>query len=137
MRLRNRKTSTRREYIRKSKQNERGFTLLETSIALCIMLVVTLATGSLFVYAINYNSGAADRSAVCATLASARCRFIVRGLCRQSSTTAQDRVGGGASLPSPHFLPVDRRARQSRHCGVLSYPAVHPSVSALQAVHLT
>ncbi len=66
MRLRNRKTSTRREYIRKSKQNERGFTLLETSIALCIMLVVTLATGSLFVYAINYNSGAADRSAALA-----------------------------------------------------------------------
>lgn len=42
--------------------NERGFTLLETSIALCVMMIVTLATGSLFVYAINYNSGAGDRA---------------------------------------------------------------------------
>lgn len=50
----------------KRKKREQGFTLLETSIALCIMLVVTLATGSLFVYAINYNSGAADRSAALA-----------------------------------------------------------------------
>src|SRR5689334_348390 len=66
MRFWNRKNSTRREFIKKRKQNERGFTLLETSIALCIMLVVTLATGSLFVYAINYNSGAADRSAALA-----------------------------------------------------------------------
>ena len=49
-----------------SKKPEQGFTLLETSIALCIMLVVTLATGSLFVYAINYNSGSADRSAALA-----------------------------------------------------------------------
>ena len=46
--------------------DEQGFTLLETSIALCVMMVVTLATGSLFVYAINYNSGAADRSAALA-----------------------------------------------------------------------
>jgi len=66
MRLWDRKNSTRREYIKKKTANERGFTLLETSIALCVMLVVTLATGSLFVYAINYNSGAADRSAALA-----------------------------------------------------------------------
>src|SRR5713226_7069957 len=46
--------------------NEQGFTLLETSIALVIMMVVTLATGSLFVYAINYNSGSGDRSAALA-----------------------------------------------------------------------
>ena len=58
--------SPRREFIKKRKKNQRGFTLLETSIALCIMFVVTLATGSLFVYAVNYNSGAADRSAALA-----------------------------------------------------------------------
>ena len=45
------------------KSNEQGFTLLETSIALIVMMVVTLATGSLFVYAVNYNSGSGDRSA--------------------------------------------------------------------------
>ena len=48
------------------KSNERGFTLLETSIALIVMMVVTLATGSLFVYAVNYNSGSGDRSAALA-----------------------------------------------------------------------
>src|SRR5438105_4967308 len=42
--------------------DEKGFTLLETSIALIVMMVVTLATGSLFVYAVNYNSGTGDRS---------------------------------------------------------------------------
>jgi Tfp pilus assembly protein PilV len=48
------------------KSNEQGFTLLETSIALVIMMVVTLATGSLFVYAVNYNSGSGDRAAALA-----------------------------------------------------------------------
>jgi Tfp pilus assembly protein PilV len=48
------------------KSNEEGFTLLETSIALIVMMVVTLATGSLFVYAVNYNSGSGDRSAALA-----------------------------------------------------------------------
>jgi Tfp pilus assembly protein PilV len=45
------------------KKNEQGFTLLETSIALIVMMVMTLATGSLFVYAVKYNSGTGDRSA--------------------------------------------------------------------------
>ena len=48
------------------KQSEKGFTLLETSIALIVMMVMTLATGSLFVYAVNYNSGSGDRSAALA-----------------------------------------------------------------------
>ncbi len=48
-------------------ENSQGFSLLETSIALVIMMVVTLATGSLFVYATKYNSGAVDRSAALAT----------------------------------------------------------------------
>jgi Tfp pilus assembly protein PilV len=51
---------------RPDKSNEEGFTLLETSIALVVMMVVTLATGSLFVYAVNYNSGSGDRSAALA-----------------------------------------------------------------------
>jgi prepilin-type N-terminal cleavage/methylation domain-containing protein len=39
-----------------------GFTLLEVMIALVILMVVTLGAASLFVYAINYNSGAYDRT---------------------------------------------------------------------------
>ncbi len=44
------------------KNNAKGFTLLETSIALVVMMVVTLGTASLFVYAINYNNGSNDQS---------------------------------------------------------------------------
>jgi len=44
-------------------EDSRGFSLLETSIALIIMMVVTLGTASLYVYATNYNTGSADRAA--------------------------------------------------------------------------
>lgn len=47
-------------------ENSKGFSLLETSIALIIMMVVTLGTASLYVYATNYNAGSADRSAALA-----------------------------------------------------------------------
>jgi Tfp pilus assembly protein PilV len=40
---------------------ERGFTLIETSIALVVMMIVGLSITSLFVYAINNNSGSNDR----------------------------------------------------------------------------
>jgi Tfp pilus assembly protein PilV len=41
---------------------ERGFTLIETSIALVIMMVAALGVVSLFTYAIGYNSGGNDRA---------------------------------------------------------------------------
>jgi Tfp pilus assembly protein PilV len=42
--------------------NQRGFTVFETAIALVIMAVVGLAAAGGFVYAIRYNAGAADRA---------------------------------------------------------------------------
>lgn len=47
-------------------ENSEGFSLLETSIALVIMMVVTLGTASLYVYATNYNAGSTDRAAALA-----------------------------------------------------------------------
>jgi len=44
-------------------ENSQGFSLLETAIALVIMMVVTLGTAQLFVYATKYNAGSADRAA--------------------------------------------------------------------------
>jgi Tfp pilus assembly protein PilV len=41
---------------------ESGFTLIETAIALAVMMVAGLAITSLFIYSINYNSGAGDRA---------------------------------------------------------------------------
>ncbi len=43
-------------------KNELGFTLVETAIALVLMMIIGLSVASLFSYAINYNSGAADRA---------------------------------------------------------------------------
>lgn len=45
-----------------NKQSENGFTLLETSIALVILMFVALGAASLFAYSINYNSASNDRS---------------------------------------------------------------------------
>jgi|SRR5882724_1118 len=41
---------------------EHGFTLLETAIALVVMMVMSLAAASLFVFAIKYDTGANDRA---------------------------------------------------------------------------
>ena len=41
---------------------ERGFTLIETSVALLLMMVVGLSSVSLFLYSIRNNSGASDRA---------------------------------------------------------------------------
>jgi Tfp pilus assembly protein PilV len=46
---------------RKASADERGFTLVETTIALVVMMIIGLGVASLFVFAINYNSGAHDR----------------------------------------------------------------------------
>jgi prepilin-type N-terminal cleavage/methylation domain-containing protein len=42
--------------------SERGFTLIETSIAMVIMMVAGLGVVSLFIYSIGYNSGGSDRA---------------------------------------------------------------------------
>ena len=46
----------------KINDGDRGFTLIETTIALLILMVATLGVAALFVYSINYNSGANDRA---------------------------------------------------------------------------
>jgi Tfp pilus assembly protein PilV len=43
-------------------RQERGFTLIETSIAFLVMMVALLALTPLFIYAMNYNSGAQVRT---------------------------------------------------------------------------
>ncbi len=42
--------------------NEHGFTLIETSIAMMIMMIAGLGVLSLFTYSIGYNSGGNDRA---------------------------------------------------------------------------
>ena len=44
------------------KKNEQGFTLIETSIALVVMMVVALSMSSLFIYSFQNNVGGNDRA---------------------------------------------------------------------------
>jgi Tfp pilus assembly protein PilV len=48
--------------IRRGARAESGFTILETVIALCIILVVGIGATGLFLFAANFNSGAGDRA---------------------------------------------------------------------------
>src|SRR2546421_2534405 len=43
-------------------QDQQGFTLLETSIALLLMMTIFVGVASLFLYAVRYNSAAAIRA---------------------------------------------------------------------------
>ncbi len=42
--------------------NEHGFTLIETAVAMMIMMIAGLGVLSLFTYSIDYNSGGNDRA---------------------------------------------------------------------------
>jgi prepilin-type N-terminal cleavage/methylation domain-containing protein len=44
------------------RRGERGFTLIETTIALVIMMVATLGSATLFAYAVRNNNGGHDRA---------------------------------------------------------------------------
>lgn len=47
---------------RGAQRGERGFTLLEIVIAMLVMMIAVLGTMSLFIFAVNYNSGSRDRA---------------------------------------------------------------------------
>ncbi len=57
----NRKPRLSTDQNHKRRSAEQGFTLIETSIALVIMMIVGLGAAALFFFASNYNSGASDR----------------------------------------------------------------------------
>ena len=61
----NSKTSSRiigRPEMRARKTGDGGFTLLESAIALVVMMVMALAAASLFVFGVQYDTGANDRA---------------------------------------------------------------------------
>jgi Tfp pilus assembly protein PilV len=54
---------------------ERGFTLIETTIALVVMMIVMLAAASLFAYAVYHNSSGVDRAQTLAVAQESMERF--------------------------------------------------------------
>jgi prepilin-type N-terminal cleavage/methylation domain-containing protein len=48
--------------INQSRANERGFSLIESSIALVILMIAGLGVASVFMYSIQYNNGGNDRA---------------------------------------------------------------------------
>jgi prepilin-type N-terminal cleavage/methylation domain-containing protein len=81
-------------------KSERGFTLIETVVALVVMMVAALGAASLFMYATRNNSGAADR-AVAVAIAQQRME-------RLRSVTYSD-----ASLNNVTTNTVDTRSGRS------------------------
>lgn len=48
--------------MKRQRLNNKGFTLIETTVAMLVMMVVGLGATSLFLYSVRYNSGASQRS---------------------------------------------------------------------------
>jgi Tfp pilus assembly protein PilV len=56
-----------KDYLSKNKrQRQQGFTLIETSVALVVMMIGGLGIAAVFAYAIRNNTGARDRAAALA-----------------------------------------------------------------------
>jgi Tfp pilus assembly protein PilV len=56
------KTNRTKQTARNDKQGERGFTLIETSISMLVMMIAGLAVSSLFVFSLQNNVGGGDRA---------------------------------------------------------------------------
>jgi Tfp pilus assembly protein PilV len=88
---------------RKIKEGERGFTLIETTIALLIMMVVMLGAASLFAFSVYNNTSGADRAQTLAvaqqTLETLRnARFSTAGtdpILNAGTTTQTNAMRGG------------------------------------------
>lgn len=61
LRMRQKREAATARVVRR-RADEKGFTLLEIIIALLVMMISVLGTASLFIFAINYNSGSRDRT---------------------------------------------------------------------------
>lgn len=77
------------------RRGEAGFTLLETMIALVVMMIAALGAASVFSYSINYNSGGSDRL-VALAIAQEQLEKIRSG--QFNSTTTDTILEGGVSV---------------------------------------
>ena len=80
---------THAEHARGDARQPRGFTLIETAIALLVLLVAGLGAASLFMYSIKYNTGANDR-AVAQAVAQRQMEVLRKTSFEQLATSTQN-----------------------------------------------
>jgi Tfp pilus assembly protein PilV len=88
-------------------KSERGFTLIETSIALVVLMVAALAIAALFSYAINYNSGAYERTLALA-IAQKRMEKLRKGSFAEVVSSTEDVPANEAVQSTPSGTPSAR-----------------------------
>jgi type II secretory pathway pseudopilin PulG len=88
-------------------EGQRGFTILETVVALLIMMVVGFGAVSMFVFSMNYNAGAADRARALA-LAQQRME-IMRGTSYGNLSTVAAALPTSENVGSPNTPDNDQR----------------------------
>lgn len=80
-------------------QNQRGFTLLEITFALLLLMFVSLGAIGMFIHAVKYNTGADDR-AIAIAIAEEKMEEI-RGLPFNDALLAETAAGGVLYDPDP------------------------------------
>ena len=84
---------------------ERGFTLIETTIAMLIMMIASVGIAGLFLYSQNYNTGANDRTLAMA-VAQKRMEWL-RNISFDSTTRVQAYAYPGGGLGATDADGVD------------------------------
>ena len=118
----------------KSRKGEQGFTLIETSIGLVIMLVVTLGSASLFAYAVRNNNGGQDRAQA---LAIAQTALETLRNARFTVTTTDPILQATPAAPAPQTV-----YRENRPYTVIARiddvpPAIAGAPTTLKTITLT
>lgn len=86
-------------------RSDAGFTLLETTIALVLMMIAALGAASLFSFSINYNSGGSDRL-VALALAQEQ---LERLRSAQFNSTTTDSILTGGTFPQTGLVRNGKR----------------------------
>jgi len=99
--------TNKRRPARAAAARQEGFTIIETVVALLIMMLVGFGAISLFVFSMNYNSGAADRARALA-LAQQRME-ILRGTAYTDLSTVAAAMPASENVGSPNTPDNDQR----------------------------
>src|ERR1041385_6861425 len=81
----------------RDEEREGGFTLIETCIALLILMIAALSIASLFTYAIQYNTGANDR-ALAQAIAQRQMEYLRKTPFDQVASSNATVTSGGRAL---------------------------------------